>query len=220
MMSAVTLAKDGPSPTTKLNAFLRRLDWLFALRFLLATLLAWLAAFSFHLDKPYWAVMTVAVVSYPSQGMLIAKFLARVFGTLVGIFMVTIIANLSLSDPWLMSLSLAVWLALCSYAAGGFSGMATYACALCGYTSAIVGFGISIAPSPYNVFFISQARLLEIGVGLIASLVVTFLLPSRLDNRLFWQAVDENRRTMHNCSACVCGPIRRITSLAAAFMAC
>jgi uncharacterized membrane protein YccC len=196
MMSAVTLAKDGPSPTTKLNAFLRRLDWLFALRFLLATLLAWLAAFSFHLDKPYWAVMTVAVVSYPSQGMLIAKFLARVFGTLVGIFMVTIIANLSLSDPWLMSLSLAVWLALCSYAAGGFSGMATYACALCGYTSAIVGFGISIAPSPYNVFFISQARLLEIGVGLIASLVVTFLLPSRLDNRLFWQAVDENRRTM------------------------
>lgn len=201
-MSAETLAK--PAPASRFSTLLQRLDWLFALRFWLATLLAWLAAFSLHLDRPYWAVMTVAIVSYPSQGMLIAKFLARLFGTLVGIAMVTIIANLGLNDPWLMSVSLAVWLALCTYAAGGFSGMVTYACALCGYTSAIVGFGISVAPSPYNVFFISQARLLEIGVGLTASLVVTFLLPSRLDNRLFWQAAAENRRAMRQLfSACL-----------------
>ncbi|XBS68493.1 FUSC family protein [Acerihabitans sp. KWT182] len=170
---------------TKAVHFGQRVDYLFALRFWLATLLAWWAAIALQLDKPYWAVMTVAVVSYPSQGMLIAKFIARLLGTLIGILMVTALAGISLNAPWLMSIYLALWLAFCTYVAGGTRGMATYGCALCGYTSAIAGFGISVSPSPYNLFFISQARLSEIALGLAAALLVTFLLPSRLDNRLF-----------------------------------
>ncbi len=186
------------APVAKVGAFLRRLDVPFALRFLLATLLAWLAAFSLQLDKPYWAIMTVTIVSYPSQGTLIAKFIARLFGTVVGILMVTWLAGISLNEPWLMSVYLALWLALCTYIAGCYSGMVTYACALCGYTSAIVGFGISISPSPYSIFFTSQARLSEIVVGLTSALLVTFLLPSQLDNRLFQQAAKHNRQTMRD----------------------
>ncbi len=191
-------------PMAKIARFFQRPDYLFALRFWLAALLAWWAAFSLQLDKPYWAIMTEAVVSYPSQGMLIAKFIARLSGTVIGILMVTWIAGISLDAPWLMSLYLALWLSLCTYVAGCYSGMVTYACALCGYTSAIVGFGISVSPTTYALFFISQARLSEIALGLTAALLVTFLLPSRLDNRLFLQAAQGNRQRMRGLiSACL-----------------
>lgn len=191
-------AQSIAEPMAKIGRFFQRPDYFFALRFWLATLLAWAAAFSLQLDKPYWAIMTVAVVSYPSQGMLIAKFIARLAGTVVGILMVTWLAGISLNAPWLMSLYLALWLSLCTYIAGRYSGMVTYGCALCGYTSAIVGFGISVSPTPYTLFFISQARLSEIALGLAAALLVTFALPSRLDNRLFLQAAQGNSHRMRD----------------------
>ncbi|MDR6358328.1 putative membrane protein YccC [Pseudomonas psychrotolerans] len=65
-----------------------------ALQFACKTLFAaglslWLA-YRFDLEQPAWACMTVIVVSQPLSGMVVAKGLFRLLGTLVGTSMAVV----------------------------------------------------------------------------------------------------------------------------------
>jgi fusaric acid resistance family protein len=42
--------------------------WIFAAKTTASGLIALLAAFTFNLDQPYWALLTVFIVSQPQQG--------------------------------------------------------------------------------------------------------------------------------------------------------
>lgn len=173
---------------SKLKALLNQLGHYFAglnysygLRVVVGVGIAWFIAFRLQTDKPYWSIMTVIIVSLPMQSMLVEKFLARLIGTLVGAFVVTLLATVALDDQWLFTIYMAFWLSICAYLASIKSSMVTYCFALCGYTSAILGFALSISPSSYMVFQITQARILEILIGLVTAFFVSMLWPSHLE---------------------------------------
>src|ERR1700757_3723383 len=50
------------------------LPWIFAAKTTASGLIAFLVAFTFNLDQPYWALLTVFIVSQPQQsGLVLAK---------------------------------------------------------------------------------------------------------------------------------------------------
>lgn len=157
------------------------LNYSYGLRVVVGVALAWFVAFRLQTDKPYWSIMTVIIVTLPTQAKLVEKFIARLIGTFVGAISVNIIAGIALDDQWLFAIYMGFWLALCSYLASARSSMLTYCFALCGYTSAILGFSLSISPSSYMVFQISQARILEILIGLVTAFFISMLWPAYLE---------------------------------------
>lgn len=170
-----------PSFLAKLGAYFAGLNYSYGLRVVIGVAIAWFVAFRLQTDKPYWSIMTVVIVTLPLQSMLVERFIARLIGTLVGAIMVNVIAVFALNDQWLFTIYMGFWLSLCAYLATAKSPMTTYCFALCGYTSAILGFALSISPSGYMVFQISQARILEILIGLVVAFFVSMLWPAYLE---------------------------------------
>ncbi|NLD09653.1 MAG: FUSC family protein [Xanthomonadaceae bacterium] len=166
-----------------LDRFFASLNYSYGLRMIVGIALAWFVAFRLQTDKPYWAIMTVMIVTLPTQSELLEKFIARLIGTVVGAISVNIIAAYALDDQWLFVIYMAFWLALCAYLASARSSMLTYCFSLCGYTSAILGFSLSVIPSSYMVFQISQARILEIWIGLVTAFFISMLWPAYLEHR-------------------------------------
>lgn len=143
----------------------------------IAAVFACYSSYYLQLDKPYWAVMTTLIVSYPSHKDYISKTVARLVGTCIGVLAINLFSNWFITYPTLLSCNIILWLSFCSYVASRFKGMYTYGASLCGYTSAIIGFAIANRPSSYSVFFISQARLSEILLGLFCSFITVLLIP-------------------------------------------
>lgn len=162
---------------------LSELEYGYAIRLVLGVAIAWFISFRLQMDKPYWSIMTIMIVTLPTQSELVNKFIARLIGTMVGAVMVNVIAGVALDDQWLFVIYMAFWLSICSYLATAKGSLSSYGFALCGYTSAILGFTLSIQPSSYMVFDITQARITEIFVGLVTAFFVSMLWPSHLDHR-------------------------------------
>lgn len=121
----------------QLSHYFAGLNYSYGLRVAVGVGIAWFIAFRLQTDKPYWSIMTVIIVSLPMQSMLVEKFLARLIGTLVSAFVITLLATVALDDQWLFTIYMAFWLSICAYLASIKSSMVTYCFALCGYTSAI-----------------------------------------------------------------------------------
>lgn len=58
-----------------------------ALRTAIATVVAVLIAFMLHLDKPYWAGMTVVILANLYTGSIIDKAILRILGTVFGVWL-------------------------------------------------------------------------------------------------------------------------------------
>lgn len=58
-------------------------QWIYALRNAIAVLLALYIGFILELDKPYWAMTSAAVVSFPTFGGVISKSLGRIVGSFI-----------------------------------------------------------------------------------------------------------------------------------------
>jgi uncharacterized membrane protein YccC len=87
-------------------------DGLFSVKTFLAAILALYIAFRLDLSQPSWSVTTVYIVSQPFAGMVLAKSLYRVLGTLVGAAMSVFLVALFSGAPELFCLALAVWIGL------------------------------------------------------------------------------------------------------------
>jgi uncharacterized membrane protein YccC len=110
----------------------------FALRTTVAALLALAAAAGYGTHHPWWAAMTVWLVAQPTRGLLLARSLARLAGTVSGAVAGAVILY-SLEGRALPSLAaLASWLALCAGLGSIFHHFRNYAFVLAGYTAAIV----------------------------------------------------------------------------------
>lgn len=159
----------------------------FAIKTLLAGGLALWCAFRFDLAQPQWALMTVFIVSQPLSGMVVAKGLFRLIGTLAGTAMSVVIMALFAQTPWLFLLAVSVWLGLCTAASTTLRNHVSYAFVLSGYTVAIIG--LPAISHPLDVFDQAVARSTEICLGILcASAVSAILWPRRVEANLDKQA--------------------------------
>jgi uncharacterized membrane protein YccC len=154
---------------------MKPIDWhdaVFSLKTFGAALLALWIAFSLDLQQPAWSMLTVLIVSQPIAGMVAAKSLYRVAGTVAGTVMaVVLVATLAEAPPFFL-LALALWSGLCT----GLSILlrdapASYGAMLSGYTAAIIG--VPAAQAPLTVFDTAVARCTEISLGIACATIVS-----------------------------------------------
>jgi uncharacterized membrane protein YccC len=153
------------------------------LRTFAAGALALFVAFSLDLDRPYWALLTVYLVSQPMAGMTRSKGFYRAIGTLIGATAtVAMVPNLA-EAPELLCLALASWIALCLYFSLLQDPPRNYAFILSGYTTALIGFPSVDAPG--QMFLTALTRAEEIGLGIACAVLMNELvLPQPAGPRL------------------------------------
>ena len=82
-----------------------------------AVLVALYIALWLDLDRPYWAMFTVFIVSKPISGAVRSKGVYRFIGTLVGASMSVFLVPPLVQSPVLLSLAVSIWVAGCLYGA-------------------------------------------------------------------------------------------------------
>ncbi|SAI46366.1 multidrug efflux protein [Bordetella ansorpii] len=157
--------------------FLDRQAWLYSLKTFLAAAAALYVAMASGQERPYWAMMTVYIVSQPLVGPTRAKGLYRILGTFIGGVATLIMLPNLVHAPVLLSAAMALWLSLALYIALLHRGPNGYMFMLAGYTAALLGF--PAVESPQTIFDSVVARSEEIMLG--AGMAIAFaaiLLPA------------------------------------------
>jgi uncharacterized membrane protein YccC len=154
-------------------------EWLFAVKTFAAALIALYIAMSIGLDRPYWAMATVYIVSQPLTGSLRSKAAYRLVGTLIGAAATVVLVPNLVDAPELLSAALAVWTGVCLYLALLDRTPRSYLFMLAGYTAALIGF--PAVATPGAIWDIALARVEEIGLGIVCSTVIgTVVFPREL----------------------------------------
>ena len=182
-----------PQPVTQ--AVEDRSGLIFAAKTTASGLIALLVAFTFNLDEPYWALLTVFIVAQPRQsGQVLAKSFYRIIGTVIGAAVALLFVGLFAQERVLFLGALALWIGLCAFGSQYARNFAAYSFVLSGYTVAIVG--IPGALDAGNAFYIATGRVTEVCLGIIVAATVNrIILPSSLGPQL-WQAVAEAREAL------------------------
>jgi uncharacterized membrane protein YccC len=131
----------------------------FSVKSFAAAMLAYYLSLRIGLPKPYWAIITVYLVSQPSAGASLGRSVYRLAGTLAGaVATVAIIPNF-VNNPIICSAAIAGWIGLCLYFALLDRTPRAYTFVLAGYTASLIGF-----PSVFNpgaVFETASMRVQE-----------------------------------------------------------
>lgn len=147
---------------------IRNLTWrdgLFSLKSFAAAMLALFIAFRLSLSQPSWSITTVYVVSQPLAGMVLAKSLYRVLGTVTGALMSLVFVALFSNSPELFCLALAIWIGICTSVSVYLrDAPQAYGGVLAGYSAAIIGLPAALTPN--LAFDFAVARCLEITLGI------------------------------------------------------
>jgi len=151
-------------------------DWAFALKTYAAAMLALFLALWIDLPRPYWALGTVYITSQVLSGATRSKAVYRVCGTVLGAAVSVVLVPNLVNEPILLSLAVALWVALCLYVSLLDRTPASYLPMLAGYTAALIGF--PAVDDPGAIFDTAVARAEEISLGIVcASLAATLILP-------------------------------------------
>src|SRR5579863_5425398 len=166
---------------------IERLTWrdaLFAVKTFAAAMLALYIAFRLNLSQPSWSLTTVYIVSQPLAGMVLAKSLYRVLGTLIGATMSVVLVALFADSREFFCLALALWIGLgVSVTIYLRDAPQAYVGMLAGYSAAIIGLPAALAPE--TAFNLAIARCLEIMLGIACgALVHHVVLPQRAGDAL------------------------------------
>jgi uncharacterized membrane protein YccC len=163
---------------------LTRRHALFSAKTFFAAMLALYIAFRLNLSQPSWCVTTVYIVSQPLAGMVLAKSLYRVLGTLIGAVMSLVFVALFSNAPELFCLVLALWIgAGTSISIYLRDAPQAYVGMLAGYSAAIIG--LPAALEPHIAFDFAVARCLEIMLGIACgTLVHHVVFPQRAGDAL------------------------------------
>lgn len=155
---------------------------LFSAKSFAAAMLACYISLRAGLPKPYWAILTVYIVSQNSAGASLSRGVHRFAGTVVGAVATVAIIPCFVNDPIVCSAVLACWIGLCLYLSLLDRTARAYAFVLSGYTASLIGF-----PSVYNpaaVFDTASVRVQEIAVGILCAVLVhRFVLPRRMTSQ-------------------------------------
>src|SRR3984893_12428400 len=117
----------------------RGMPWIFAAKTTAAGLLALLVAFTFNLDQPQWALLTVFIVAQPQSGLVLAKSFYQIIRTVMGAVVALVFVALFAQERLLFLGALALWIGLCTFGSQYARNFAAYSFVLSGYTVAIVG---------------------------------------------------------------------------------
>jgi uncharacterized membrane protein YccC len=148
---------------------------MFAVRNLIAILLALFIAFSLDLPRPYWSMLTIFIVAQPFSGSVRSRAIYRLCGTLLGAAFAVLVTPRLSTSPELLCLALAVWLGVSLFLALLDRSPRGYVFMLAGYTATIVVF--SNVSAPGLIFETALARVEEISVGILCA---------ALAHSLFW----------------------------------
>jgi uncharacterized membrane protein YccC len=147
---------------------------LFAIRLWASVCLALFVAFWLELDSPYWAGGTAAIVCQPQLGASLRKGWFRMIGTIVGAVAIVVLTACFPQDRAGYLGALALFCALCAFAATVLHNFASYAAALAGTTAAIIAaanLGATGGAGP-DVFLVAINRASEICIGIVCAGVV------------------------------------------------
>ncbi len=151
-------------------------DWAFSIKTFGAAMLAMYLAMWIDLPRPYWALGTVYITSQILAGATRSKALYRVLGTLLGAVVSIILVPNLVDAPELLTLAIALWVAICLYFSLLDRTPRSYLMMLGGYTAALIGF--PAVGDPGTMFDTAVARAEEITLGILcASLFNTVVLP-------------------------------------------
>lgn len=156
---------------------------LFSLKCLLAASLGLYVSLRIGLNRPFWVIGTVYLVSQPLSGATLSRGLFRLLGTVGGAFATVALVPRFANAPLVLSAALAAWMALCLYLAMLDRTPRAYAFLLAGYTTSLIGFPAVMVPE--DVFTIAITRVQEIAIGILAAtLVHALVLPRRVSMRV------------------------------------
>ena len=147
---------------------------LFGLRLWASVCLALYVAFWLELDNAFWAGTSAAIVCQPQLGASLRKAWFRMVGTIVGALMIVVLNACFPQDRIAFLTLLALWLAICAFAATLMRNFASYAAALAGYTAAIIAadtLGATGGPDG-QVFMLAVTRASEICIGIVCAGIV------------------------------------------------
>lgn len=182
-MPGLLLRSANGAPSTFAPPRLDRPAAMFALNNLIALLLALFVAFALDLARPFWAMLSVFIVSRPFSGALRSRALYRLGGTLLGAAFAVFVTPPLSPSPMLLSLALGVWLGGCLFLSLLDRSPRSYVFMLAGYTATIVVF--SNADAPGLIFETALSRVEEISVGVIcAALAHSILWPREVSPAL------------------------------------
>src|SRR5271165_3997313 len=147
---------------------------LFGVRLWASVCLALYVAFWLELDNAFWAGTSAAIVCQPQLGASMRKAWFRMVGTIVGAVMIVVLNACFPQDRIAFLTLLALWLAICAFAATLMRNYASYAAALAGYTAAIIAadtLGATGGPDG-QVFMLAVTRASEICIGIVCAGIV------------------------------------------------
>src|SRR5271165_4933805 len=147
---------------------------LFGVRLWASVCLALYVAFWLELDNAFWAGTSAAIVCQPQLGASMRKAWFRMVGTIVGAVMIVVLNACFPQDRIAFLTLLALWLAICAFAATLMRNYASYAAALAGYTAAIIAadtLGATGGPDG-QVFMLAVTRASEICIGIACAGIV------------------------------------------------
>ncbi len=128
------------------------------------------------LPRPFWAMMTAYIVSAPFAGPTRSKAIFRLAGTFLGASAAVLLVPTLVDSPELLSLGIALWVAVCLYISLLDRTPRSYVVMLAGYTCALIAF--PAVDRPDTIFDTGLARVEEILLGMgCATLVHSLVLP-------------------------------------------
>lgn len=149
---------------------------LFSAKTFAAAMLAYYISLRIGLPKPFWAIVTVYIVSQTSAGASLSRGVYRLVGTIAGAVATVAIVPNFVNDPVVCSVVLAGWIGLCLYFSLLDRTPRAYAFVLAGYTASLIGFPSVLDPGA--VFDTASVRVQEISIGILCAVLIhRYVLP-------------------------------------------
>ena len=147
----------------------------FGLRLALAMVMAYGVALSMDWQKPFWAGLSVTVLSLDSAGQSALKIILRIVGTLAAAVVALSLIALFPQERWWFFLSLSLVEGFCCYRMLGSP--YPYAWMVSGFVAAIIAIDGG-PPDGLRDFNVAMERLQETGTGILAYTFSGFLIPT------------------------------------------
>ncbi|MDT3377352.1 FUSC family protein [Labrys neptuniae] len=152
---------------------------LFSVKSFAAAMLAYYIALRIGLPKPFWAIVTVYIVSQTSAGASLSRGVYRFAGTLIGAVATVAIVPNFVNDPIACSAVLACWIGFCLFFSLLDRTPRAYAFILAGYTASLIGF--PSVQDPGAIFDTASVRVQQILIGILCAVLVhRYVLPKRM----------------------------------------
>jgi len=148
--------------------------WLHLLKTFMAVASAMGLAMLLQLPHPRVAMTTAVVLMQPLAGMVLAKSVYRMFGTLLGALAALVLGGVFVQQPEAYMAGLTGWVAVCTALAVRYRHFRWYGFVLAGYTAALIG--IPAVNDPNGLLLASLNRAAEVTLGILCSGTISALI--------------------------------------------